>query len=169
MPKLTDTQLVILSAAAKRDTGAVLPLPKSLKANKGAAANTIRSLIKRGLIAERRANTKDTIWREEGDARLTLFITDPGLAAIGVDPAEAPADAETDAKPNRKRSKQSMLIDLLHRSGGASIDELRSALGWQANSVRGAISGALKKKLGLTVASDLVGKRGRVYRIVDAA
>ncbi len=169
MPKLADTQLVILSTAAKRDTGAVLPLPKSLKANKGGAANTIRSLIKRGLIAERRANTKDTIWREEGDVCLTILIADTGLAAIGVDPAEAPADVDTDAKPNRKCSKQSLLIDLLHRTDGASIDELRSALGWQAHSVRGAISGALKKKLGLTVTSDLVGKRGRVYRIVDAA
>ena len=83
MPKLTDTQLAILSAAARRDTGTVLPLPKTLKANKGAAANTIRSLIKRGLIAEQRAKAKDTIWREEGDARLTLFITDAGLVAIG--------------------------------------------------------------------------------------
>ena len=168
MPKLTDTQLVILSAAAKRDTGAVLPLPKSLKANKGAAANTIRSLFKRGLIAERRANTKDMIWREGGDVRLTLFIADTGLVAIGVDPAETPADVDTDAKPNRKCSKQSLLIDLLRRTDGASIDELRSALGWQAHSVRGAISGALKKKRGLTVTSDLVGKRGRVYRLAEA-
>jgi len=168
MPKLTDTQLVILSAAAKRDTGAVLPLPKSLKANKGAAANTIRSLIKRGLIAERRADAKDTIWREEGDARLTLVITESGLSAIGVDPAEAPADADTDAKPNRKRSKQSLLIDLLKRADGASIDELRSALGWQAHSIRGAISGAIKKKLGFAVISENIAERGRVYRIVAA-
>ena len=168
MPKLTDTQLVILSAAAKRDAGAVLPLPKSLKANKGAVANTIKSLIKRGLIAERRAKAKDTIWREEGDARLTLVITDTGLAAIGVDPAEAPADTGADAKPNRKRSKQEVLIDLLRCTDGASIDELRSALGWQAHSVRGAISGAIKKKLGFVVTSEKTAERGRVYRISAA-
>ena len=168
MPKLTDTQLVILSAAAKRDTGAVLPLPKSLKANKGAAANTIRSLIKRGLIAERRAKAKDTIWRDEGDARLTLGITESGLVAIGIDPPEAPAAAILDTEPNRKRSKQTMLIDLLKRADGASIDELRSALGWQAHSVRGAIAGAIKKKLGFSVMSEKTAERGRVYRIMPA-
>ncbi len=37
MPKLSDTQLVILSAAARRQDGAVLPLPRSLKVNKAAA------------------------------------------------------------------------------------------------------------------------------------
>lgn len=166
MPKLTDTQLVILSAAAKRDTGAVLPLPKSLKAKKPAAANTIRSLIKRGLIAERRANGKDSIWRDEGDARLTLVITDTGLAAIGVGPAEAPAGSGATLK--RKRNKQSMLIDLLQRPDGASLDELIQALGWQAHSVRGAIAGAIKKKLGFMVVSEKHSERGRVYRIDTA-
>ena len=51
MAKLTDTQLVILSAA-ERDGGAVLPLPKSLKINKAAAARTIKSLTNRSLIFE---------------------------------------------------------------------------------------------------------------------
>lgn len=164
MSKLTDTQLVILSAAAKCSTGAVLPLPKSLKVNKGAAANTIRSLIKRGLIAERSAARDDAIWREEGDARLTLVITCTGLTAIGIEPDETPADA----KPNRKVSKQSLLIDLLRRTDGASINELRSALGWQDHSIRGAISGAIKKKLGFAVMSEKTAERGRVYRIVAA-
>ena len=168
MPKLTDTQLVILTAAARRNDGAVLPLPKTLKANKGALANTIKSLIKRGLIAERRTNAKDTIWREEGDDRLTLSITGTGLTAIGIDTADGPANAGRDAKPGRKHSKQSLLIDLLHRTDGASIDELSSALGWQAHSVRGAIAGAIKKKLGFSVMSEKTAERGRVYRIMPA-
>ncbi len=168
MSKLTDTQLVILSAAAKCDTGTVLPLPKSLKVNKGAAANTIRSLIKRGLIAERRAKAKDTIWREEGDVRLTLFISASGLAAIGIDPAEAPVDAGPATVQHRKCSKQSLLINLLKRTDGASINELRLALGWQDHSIRGAISGAIKKKLGFAVISEKTAERGRVYRIVAA-
>ena len=165
MPKLTDTQLVILTAAAQRNDGAVLPLPKTLKANKGAVANTLKSLIKRGLIAERRANAKDTIWRKEGHARLTLGIADAGRAAIGVDPAKESTAAGLDVKPNRKNSKQSLLIDLLHRNDGASIDELSKALGWQAHSVRGAIAGTIKKKLGFAVTSEKNATRGRVYRI----
>ncbi|NKB59539.1 MAG: DUF3489 domain-containing protein [Alphaproteobacteria bacterium] len=161
MARLTDTQLVILSAAAKHTDGAVLPLPKSLKRNKGASANTIRSLIKRGLIGERNAAPDDVVWREEGDNRLSLMITEAGLAAIGIDQPETPSSA----KPDRKGTKQNVMIDLLRRDGGASIDELSQALGWQAHSVRGAISGALKKKLGLTVMSEKHAERGRVYHI----
>ena len=41
-----------------------------------------------------------------------------------------------------------------------------AALGWQAHSVRGAISGALKKKRGLTIQSEMQDGRGRIYRIV---
>ena len=69
----------------------------------------------------------------------------------------------------RQGTKQALLVDLLKRKKGATIGDAVKATGWQPHSVRGAISGALKKKLGLTVTSDLVKKRGRVYRIVDAA
>ncbi len=49
---------------------------------------------------------------------------------------------------------------------GATIDEIVEVTDWQSHSVRGAISGTLKKKLGLTVESTVVEDRGRVYRIV---
>jgi hypothetical protein len=62
-------------------------------------------------------------------------------------------------------SKQALLVDLLRRKGGATIAETVKATGWQPHSVRGAISGALKKKLGLAVKSEKVEGRGRVYRI----
>jgi DNA-binding MarR family transcriptional regulator len=65
----------------------------------------------------------------------------------------------------RAGTKLALLLDLLQRKGGATIAEVMKATGWQAHSVRGAISGALKKKLGLAVASDKVEGRGRVYRI----
>jgi len=66
----------------------------------------------------------------------------------------------------RRGTKQALLIDLLKRKTGAAIGEIVEAMGWQPHSVRGAISGVLKKKLGLTVTSDNVEGRGRVYRIV---
>jgi hypothetical protein len=46
MPRLTDTHLVILSAAAQRHDAAALPLPTSLKINKGAATSALKSLVK---------------------------------------------------------------------------------------------------------------------------
>lgn len=65
----------------------------------------------------------------------------------------------------RSGTKVARLIKLLRRKNGATIPDLTDATGWQAHSVRGALSGTLKKKLGLAVASDKVDGRGRVYRI----
>lgn len=50
-------------------------------------------------------------------------------------------------------------------NGGAGIAEIVAATNWQAHTIRGAISGVLKKKLGLDVTSEKTGNRGRVYKI----
>ena len=65
----------------------------------------------------------------------------------------------------RADSKQAKLVEMLKRTDGASIDEIAKAFGWQPHTVRGAIAGALKKKLGLDVTSEKVEGRGRVYRV----
>ena len=65
----------------------------------------------------------------------------------------------------RRGTKQAILIEMLRRPNGATIEQMTAKAGWQAHSVRGAISGALKKKLGLPVTSETVEGRGRVYRI----
>jgi hypothetical protein len=59
------------------------------------------------------------------------------------------------ARPEGARAgtQQARVIALLRRAGGATVDEIATATGWQAHTVRGMISGALKKKLGLDVAS----------------
>jgi hypothetical protein len=68
----------------------------------------------------------------------------------------------------RPGSKQALVIDLLRRDTGATVAEVAHATGWQPHSVRGAISGTLKKKLGLVVNSE-TSSRGRIYRIRDHA
>ncbi len=68
----------------------------------------------------------------------------------------------------RSGTKQAKVIQLLRQPVGASIEELAKTTGWQSHSLRGVISGALKRKLGLKVASTKE-DRGRVYRICDAA
>jgi hypothetical protein len=65
----------------------------------------------------------------------------------------------------RTDSKQAKLVEMLKRAQGATIDEIASEFEWQKHTVRGAIAGALKKKLGLDVKSEKVAGRGRVYRI----
>ncbi len=65
----------------------------------------------------------------------------------------------------RADSKQAKLIEMLMRPKGASIDEIVTAFGWQPHTVRGAIAGALKRKLGLKVVSEKSEGRGRICRI----
>jgi hypothetical protein len=60
--------------------------------------------------------------------------------------------------------KLGKVIVLLKRPKGATIADLTKATGWQAHSVRGAISGTIRKKLNLVVISEKVGDV-RTYRI----
>jgi hypothetical protein len=86
-------------------------------------------------------------------------------AAFGQLPvASAPAGGSAG---RRAGSKQARVIGLLQRPEGATIDEIASAMGWQRHTVRGLISGALKKKLGLHVLSEET-DRGRLYRISES-
>ena len=81
--------------------------------------------------------------------------------------AQAPEEAApaTAAPRTREGSKQAKLIEMLRQSNGTTIAEIVTAFGWQAHTARGAIAGALKKRLGLAVTSEKVEGRGRVYRI----
>jgi hypothetical protein len=56
------------------------------------------------------------------------------------------------------------LIAMLERPEGATIEQIVAITGWQPQTVRGAFAGALKKRLGITVNSEKVDGRGRVYR-----
>ena len=172
MTRLSDTQLVILSAAAQRDDRNVLPLPGSLRG--GAAQKVIGALLKRGLIAETVADQRtkadpalNRIWRNDEDGcAILLHITDAGLAAIGIEPEQPVTDPTPRARAPRTGTKQARLIEMLRTDGGATIDEIAAALSWRPHTVRGAMAGALKKKLGLTIASEKIEARGRVYRII---
>lgn len=188
MPKLTDAQLVILSAASQRQDGALLPLPKSIKLNKGALTSVFNSLLKQGLVSEQSAKAGEPHWREDEGQKFTPVITGKGIKAVGAEPDTAEprtgnAPKSTTRKPSAKAkagrmsqavasapkgTKQALLIDLLKRKNGATIGEVTKATGWQVHSVRGAISGTLKKKLGLAVESKVVEGRGRVYQIAGS-
>jgi len=65
----------------------------------------------------------------------------------------------------RTGTKQDTLIAMLRAPEGATIAEIVAATGWLSHTVRGSMSGALKKKLGITIASEKVDGRGRVYSI----
>ena len=173
MTKLTDTQAVILSAASQRTDRFALPLPKGLKG--GAAHKVISALVDKGLLKEVKANRKMNVpvWRENDEGQiLTVVITDQGLEAIGIEvepkkskaPKPEPKGPATERK-TRDGTKQALMIELLRRPGGATLGEIVEATDWQTHTVRGAMAGALKKKLGLTITSEKDEAKGRVYRI----
>ena len=91
MTKLSDTQSIILSAAAQRSDANVLPLPGSLRG--GAAGKVVNAMLTRGLVREQVTEilteadaALNTIWRNEADGRAVLLrITPAGLEAIGVE------------------------------------------------------------------------------------
>lgn len=89
--------------------------------------------------------------------------TKPVKSAKRNPPKPAPEPA---ARAIRSTSKIGKLIALLRQAEGATLTELMKATGWQAHSVRGAIAGTLKKKHGLTIASERREEGTRVYRIV---
>ena len=80
--------------------------------------------------------------------------------------AKRATPAKKAAAPKRG-TKTAKILALLKRPGGASLQQLRKATGWQAHSVRGFLSGTLKKKMGLRVVSTKPLDGERTYRIVS--
>jgi Protein of unknown function (DUF3489) len=156
MSKLTDTQLVTLSAASQReDRGIVLP-PK-LKG--GAAQKLVAKLIELGFVEEIRARGDLPVWRRDDDRPMALRITKRGLKAIAVeddtgeqqgskDEPAALEDATTagaaDAKPGRAAARAGK---------DAGKDSIAAAPGGQTRSKQAQIIELLQRPEGATIAA----------------
>ena len=156
--KLSPAQSLLLRTAARRPDGRVIS-PDTLRG--GARVKVLTSLLQRG-------------WIEPADDGHVM--TDPGYAAIGqqrpVPPDDVqPMDATDDFQllegiPVRPGTKLAALVMALRRPQGATSLQLMLATGWQPHTVRGAISGMLRKKLGLHVVLAHNDSGERVYRVV---
>jgi hypothetical protein len=185
---LTSHQRCVLQAAARSANLNAWPLPQRLGLSKGSATIVVKGLLKKGLIAERAALGHDAIWRESEDGRsMTLIISKAGLAAVGMLPEVAgdrkqaadqsaqkaydgakrgptmPVSHNQQRRP-RAGSKLAMLVELLKRDEGVTVEEAAAALNWQQHTIRGVMSGALVKRFGLVIVSEMVEERGRAYR-----
>jgi hypothetical protein len=184
---LTDTQLVLLSSASQRQDHLVT-LPATLKG--GAAKKVVDKLLTVGLLKEVAVKRDQPAWRTEDDRPIGLKITRAGLDALGIEPGE-PEPKETVSLSPKKRprkaaegasakaadtsgadaapqagTKQALVVSLLSRPEGATLDELVAATGWLPHTTRAALTGLRKK--GQEIAKAKREDRKTVYRIDNA-
>lgn len=150
--KLTDAQLVLLSAASHRDDGLVV-----LTDAHPSVARTIAALLRRQLLAELIVQRRQPHWRQDENGKpVGLKITEGGYAAIGADNEEAKEEEAARVTPQtdavRAGAKQAAVIDLLGRPSGASLNDLIEATGWLPHTTRAVLSGLRKR--GFEVSSD---------------
>jgi hypothetical protein len=81
------------------------------------------------------------------------------------DSATAGTARNGDQQSRKPKTKLAQLEAMLRRPNGATIEQISKSLVWQAHSVRGAMSGALKKKQGLTITNEKTDDGRRLYRI----
>ncbi|MFM7460522.1 MAG: DUF3489 domain-containing protein [Burkholderiales bacterium] len=156
--KLSPAQSLLLRTAARRADGRVTP-PDTLRG--GARVKELTALLQRG-------------WVEPADGG--HLLTDAGYTAIGQQrpvPQEDVQFVDTtndlqllEGIPIPPGTKLAALVMALRRPQGATSLQLMLATGWQPHTVRGAISGMLRKKLGLNVVLAHNESGERVYRVV---
>lgn len=174
--KLTAAQHFLLAHAAEFHDGKIIIFPAGVRGN--ARQKMLQGLLARGLV---RAEGPDWFVTDNGCAAIGREIpppqiTDPGLeAAVAAAEAQWQADAvatrdatgplqiaEATVRPG---TKLAAIIDAMRKHGGATIAQMMAATGWQAHTVRGAISGLVRKRLGYEVVTEKRGDGQRAYRI----
>jgi len=192
MAKLTDTRLIVLSAAAARDDGVAVVAAKMSSA---AASKVGASLVTRKLVREARSKPGMPVWRRGEDGRpISLIITRAGRDAIGVEedaPAEAqrpsnertkekealtvekrPRDRSADkesivdgATSPRAGTKQALVVEMLCAKKGATLNGLAEATGWLPHTTRAALTGLRKR--GFSIERSREDGSNSIYRIVS--
>jgi hypothetical protein len=189
--KLTDAQILMLSAAAQRDDRCLIA-PGNLKG--GAAQKVAAKLIAGGLAKETKAKPGAPVWRQDEQAGLpvALKITAAGLRAIAAENRPASDDTRADGgehvqvvaasseiirptalvtpitdarRPSAPRdgTKLAQLVELLQRDQGATITELVAATDWLQHTTRAALTGLRQRGYAVTIdRSDK--ERGSTYR-----
>lgn len=175
MTKLTKSQRALLTRAASEPDGAI-DAPEDTKLT--------QSLIRQGLAILLPAGDAEAAGRlmitnagraafepdaQRGDAEQAAEPGAAGSAASAASGAAEPTAAEPPPAPTHARKaspdgKLGMLVTLLKRPQGATVEQMSEATGWQIHSVRGAMSGTLKKRFGLAITSEKL-DGGRIYRI----
>jgi hypothetical protein len=161
---LSDTDLVLLSAAAQRDD-------QLLTRREGLTTKAIEKLSARlsrlGFVEEIHVSPDQPLWYDHAGGRVGLRISTAGLAAIGIEAGEgdhAPDGAGPQSAPaTRAGTKKARVLEMLRREAGASLDELIEATGWLPHTTRAALTGL--RKAGHELAKSKDGEGRTIYRL----
>jgi hypothetical protein len=182
--KLTDAQLVMMSAAAQRKDRCL----SALATIKGAALSKVGvKLARLGFVREIGAKAGAPIWRrDDAGQAYALKLTAAGLRAIAIDEGSqdtivrseaSEPHAEIAASPDegnhraravapRDGSKLALVIEHLLRADGATIVDLTQVTGWLPHTTRAALTG--QRKRGYAVTRERISAGGSAYRISGA-
>jgi hypothetical protein len=172
---LTPAQHAILAKAIHTSGGKITWFPDHIKG--GARKKVLDAMFNSALIT-----TDGADWFVAAEGYDALGMPRPGENAPRLGSFDAKSDPELEAAvtaaeatwaqekgntPRRTRadSKQAKMVAMLRRPEGATIRQIMEATGWQSHTVRGALAGAIKKKLGLAITSEKSDGKERVYRI----
>jgi DNA-binding MarR family transcriptional regulator len=179
-PTLTDTQLVVLPAAAQR-RDLTLVQPDAMPAR--AFSRAVNGLVKAGLVeaAQPAGNGRST--PDASEREPVYRVTPAGLAAIGIEPGTAPGqndvpDGLMDSLPvlttpadnalrQSRPTKRATVIAMLSRDQGSTLADLMDATGWLPHTTRAALTGLRQK--GFQVERTRPDDAPSIYRIVADA
>lgn len=179
---LTALQTLILTTAARREDWSVFPLSDAAEAKR--QTRSLQSLISRDLVKRVPVTADEQSWKREDGQAIGLALTRAGreavdtasVAQVAVQPlpgsSKFDAALETKAKVAttppalRPGTKQALVLELLGRDEGATLDQLVSATGWLPHTTRAALTSLRKKghAIDSTKAGDV-----RTYRVLGAA
>lgn len=171
-PKLSDIQLILLTTACQRVDGSLLPPPDSIGEQGDRIRRAVAALLKRGFAEEIGASETSRVWREEGGHRIGIAVTDAGRSAIGAEipclteAADTPLDRPiatgstvieeqpailpaAEVVTARAGTKQALVLEMLQRGEGASLNELAEATSWLPHTTRAALTGLRKRGAGI--------------------
>ena len=152
---LTDAHLALLRAAADHPDALLIPSDRLLGA---ARARMATRLVALGVATPVTVAADGPKWHAEADGSATgLQLTEAGRSAASPNAVQEPAvaacgstdspdaagptgDTPDNSRPPRTGSKAALLLDLVGRDGGVSLDSLADALGWQRHTVRAALT-----------------------------
>jgi hypothetical protein len=148
---LNEKQLEALCQAASPG-GSIDTALTAMKIKGGARARMLQALSGKGMVT----------FGEDNEPLLTQAARDLFASRTA---EEQTTEESKPAKRTRENTKQALTIELLSRPEGASIEQIAEATDWQRHTVRGFLSKAIKKNLGLNLVSEKPEGGVRIYRI----